>query len=252
MKTQLRAIARRDTEIEANGMSLDNHALEEDEAINDNSKDTSTSNGPVEPDVFGQVLEKMRTLEREWNRESTSCAYETTRREENQEENQEIHAFSLREYIEFLLKLNENANLNDKNAELIERANNLSYIMSDLNTKVKDLENGKKCLITCSNKNSARKSKPSTVIVIAGDSMLTIKGRKLSHRHNTYVKYFPRATVEDLSDYIKPSLRRKPDEIILDIGTKNVKSEEPKKIAETRSYYRKWSAALNGTKIVIF
>lgn len=55
MKTQLCATGRRDTEVEANGITPDNYALEEDEAINDNSEDTNTSNvEPDEPDALSQ------------------------------------------------------------------------------------------------------------------------------------------------------------------------------------------------------
>ena len=43
---------------------------------------------------------------------------------------------------------------------------------------------------------------------------------------------FQGATVEDMSDYIMPSLRRKPEEVILHVGTKNLKFSEPREIAE--------------------
>ena len=33
--------------------------------------------------------------------------------------------------------------------------------------------------------------------------------------------------MEDMSDYLMPSLRRKPSEIILHVGTNNLKSSEP-------------------------
>ena len=63
-----------------------------------------------------------------------------------------------------------------------------------------------------------------------------INSRKLSHQISnqglTYVKAFPGATVEDMSDYITPSLRRKPEEVILHVGTKNLKFSEPREIAE--------------------
>ena len=48
----------------------------------------------------------------------------------------------------------------------------------------------------------------------------------------TYLKAFPGATVEDMSDYIIPSLRRKPEEVILHVGTNNLESSEPRGIAE--------------------
>jgi len=63
-----------------------------------------------------------------------------------------------------------------------------------------------------------------------------INGRKLSSQISnqglTCVKAFPGATVEDMSDYIMPSLRRKPEEVILHVGTNNLKLSEPREIAE--------------------
>ena len=63
-----------------------------------------------------------------------------------------------------------------------------------------------------------------------------INSRKLSSQISnqglTYVKAFPGATVEDMSDYITPSLRRKPEEVILHVSTKNLKFSEPREIAE--------------------
>lgn len=57
-------------------------------------------------------------------------------------------------------------------------------------------------------------------VFIVGDSMLQfINGQKLSSQisnHSlTYVKAFLGATVEDMSNYIIPSLCKKPEEIIL-------------------------------------
>ena len=42
----------------------------------------------------------------------------------------------------------ENADLKEKNAKCSERMDNLAYIVSDLNTKVKVLEEEKACLVT--------------------------------------------------------------------------------------------------------
>ena len=88
---------------------------------------------------------------------------------------------------------------------------------------------------TDANSNPTTRQKPS--VIIAGDSMLKfVNGRKLSnllsHQSSTYVKTFPGATVEDMSDYVMPSLRRKPTEVILHVGTNDVKTSEPREIAE--------------------
>ena len=88
-----------------------------------------------------------------------------------------------------------------------------------------------------STSNSAQSTDQKPCVIIAGDSMLKfINGRKLSSQISnqslTYVKAFPGATVEDMSDYIMPSLRRKPEEVILHVGTNNLKSSKPREIAE--------------------
>ena len=44
------------------------------------------------------------------------------------------------------------------------------------------------------------------------------------------VKYFPGATVGDMSDYIKPVLRRKPDTVILHVGTNITTNKEASEI----------------------
>ena len=85
--------------------------------------------------------------------------------------------------------------------------------------------------------NSAQSTDQKPCVIIAGDSMLKfINGRKLSSQTSnqslTYVKAFPGATVEDMSDYTMPSLRRKPEEVILHVGTNNLKFSEQREIAE--------------------
>ena len=52
-----------------------------------------------------------------------------------------------------------------------------------------------------------------------------------SVKHKIQIKSFPGATVEDLNDYIKPSLKRKPKNIILQVGTNDLKRKSAKDIA---------------------
>jgi len=52
-----------------------------------------------------------------------------------------------------------------------------------------------------------------------------------SVKHKTQIKSFSGATVEDLNDNIKPSLKRKPKNIILHVGTNDLKRENAKDIA---------------------
>ena len=46
------------------------------------------------------------------------------------------------------------------------------------------------------------------------------------------VKPFPGATTEDMEDFIKPSLRKDPENIIIHVGTNDVNSKEPRLTAE--------------------
>ena len=54
---------------------------------------------------------------------------------------------------------------------------------------------------------------------------------QISNQSLTYVNAFLRATV-GMSNFIMPSLRRKPEERILHVGTNNLKFSEPREIAE--------------------
>ena len=46
------------------------------------------------------------------------------------------------------------------------------------------------------------------------------------------VKSFPGATIEDMEDFVKPLLRKKPDNVVLHIGTNDLNTHEPRLAAE--------------------
>jgi len=70
-------------------------------------------------------------------------------------------------------------------------------------------------------------------VLVIGDSMIKpIIANKLSRAHKVQIKSFPGATTEDLVDYIKPSLKRKPDKIIIHAGINDLKNNNPKTIAK--------------------
>jgi lysophospholipase L1-like esterase len=52
-------------------------------------------------------------------------------------------------------------------------------------------------------------------------------------KHKAQVKSFPGSTVEDLTDYIKPSLKRKPKNIIVHVGTNDLKRKSAKDVAKS-------------------
>eukprot|EP00111_Clytia_hemisphaerica_P008186 TCONS_00023863-protein len=60
-----------------------------------------------------------------------------------------------------------------------------------------------------------------------------IKGFKLSNKSNkVVVKTFPGAKVDCMKHYIKPTLDKKPDAVIIHCGTNDLKLKEPEDIAE--------------------
>ena len=52
---------------------------------------------------------------------------------------------------------------------------------------------------------------------------------------NVIIRTFPGATVKDMVDYIKPSLRLQPAHIIIHVGTNDLKSSEVKTLSENIS-----------------
>ena len=65
--------------------------------------------------------------------------------------------------------------------------------------------------------------------VIVGDSMVkNVRGWDLSNQKNkVIVKSFSGATTEDMEDYLKPILRKEPKNLILYVGTNDLKAMEP-------------------------
>ena len=81
------------------------------------------------------------------------------------------------------------------------------------------------------NNNNERARKP--VTVIAGDSIIQhIRGWSISRSNQVVVKSFPGATTEDIEDFVKPLLRKKPDNVFLHIGTNDLNTQEPRLTVE--------------------
>ena len=67
------------------------------------------------------------------------------------------------------------------------------------------------------------------VTFIAGDSIIQhIRGWSISRSNKVVVKSFPGATIEDMQDFVKPLLRKKPDNGVLHIGTNDLNTREPR------------------------
>ena len=83
-------------------------------------------------------------------------------------------------------------------------------------------------------KNAVENNNPVTITI--GDSMIKrLRPDKISKsvKHKAQVKSFPGSTVEDLTDYIKPSLKRKPKNIIVHVGTNDLKRKSAKDVAKS-------------------
>ena len=46
------------------------------------------------------------------------------------------------------------------------------------------------------------------------------------------IKSFSGARVKDMEDYLKPLIRKEPDELILHMGTNNIRDNDPREVAE--------------------
>ena len=80
------------------------------------------------------------------------------------------------------------------------------------------------------NENLQKWSKDINLIV--DDSMLPgIDKRRISKRdRKVKIKNFPGATIDDMYDYVKPLLKKCPDNIILHVGTNNTVNESSKEV----------------------
>ena len=79
--------------------------------------------------------------------------------------------------------------------------------------------------------------KTKTSVVVAGDSRYNVlryvKGWEISTgRQNLSVKSFSGATVDDMSDFLIPTVRKHPDKLIIQAGTNDIRKSDPKTVAD--------------------
>ena len=79
--------------------------------------------------------------------------------------------------------------------------------------------------------NKNPKSKRDSAIIL-GDSMIKHTSgweiaKKLKSEYNVFVRNFPGATTQWMADYMKPSIRPKPNHFILHVGTNDLSSNRP-------------------------
>ncbi|CAB3993600.1 Hypothetical predicted protein, partial [Paramuricea clavata] len=80
---------------------------------------------------------------------------------------------------------------------------------------------------------------PRPNVAIVGDSMLKhinpTQLRRSTRSFNTQIKTFPGAKVSDMEYYVKPTLARTPDHLILHVGTNDVRQSTPQEITNAIS-----------------
>ena len=85
------------------------------------------------------------------------------------------------------------------------------------------------------NKNNNTKTTEPTKVIIARNSMIKhLKGFRMSTKETrVQIAIFPGATTLDITDHIKPIQRKRPDKLILHVGTNNLGGRRnPNKHAE--------------------
>ena len=78
-------------------------------------------------------------------------------------------------------------------------------------------------------------SPSTTTTVIIGDSMIkNVHGWKLGKQvgHRVVVKSFPGATTDEMTHYLKPTLDRDPQKIVLHIGTNDLRKRQPYEVSD--------------------
>ena len=115
-----------------------------------------------------------------------------------------------------------------------------SKSLSSKTTKNRQSKSSKKKPPNKSSRNSSNtlnhnQEGPSPTTVIIGDSIIrNIQGWQLGKEvgHRVVVKSFAGATTSDMSHYVKPTLDKKPDQIILHAGTNDIGKLSPSEIAD--------------------
>lgn len=99
---------------------------------------------------------------------------------------------------------------------------------SDDNHSAASSEQTRKSKQSKATSNSAsNKAQDKKNVVILGDSMIkSVQGWKMSKAKRVISRCFPGSTVKDMVHYVKPTLERNPDELIIHVGTNDLVSKD--------------------------
>ena len=148
--------------------------------------------------------------------------------------------------LEVKLKL-----LEKEKSILIQKVKNLESESSKLRTVIRKDENvkiSKKYTISANNKTAdvltedskeknhdikdQKDTKP--LVIVAGDSVIKdLNGRMMSRKNNVKIYCFPGSTMEDMTDFVKPLLKKNPSHFIFHVGTNDLSCYSPDKIVDS-------------------
>ena len=128
----------------------------------------------------------------------------------------------------------------------------LSDISTSTSSRQVNLTNNDIKKINIIIKDQKRNEKGRSVTVVVGDSIVKkVKGWELSTKDDLLVVgSFPGAKTDDMKFYIKPTLKNKPERIIIHCGTDDLKNSTPQSIAENILSLAKSSQQENNTILV--
>ena len=100
------------------------------------------------------------------------------------------------------------------------------------------------------NKKKQKNIKKSVVVI--GDSIINnIEARGLGNKHHVKVKPFSGASSDDMKDFIKPSIRLKPDVVILHVGTNDLTRKEIDTVKNLEQIHKYIKDESPNTKLII-
>ena len=111
-----------------------------------------------------------------------------------------------------------------------------SFIVKSKNKRKKSKDKGGPNNTLTGKESAPEKQPKERTTLLIGDSMISrIPGKDLGKAvgHRVIVKPFSGATTKAMNHYLKPNLESSPNEVILHIGTNDLKTREPKAVAES-------------------
>ena len=117
------------------------------------------------------------------------------------------------------------SHINELNCEVMKHQKEHSITSTENSTNNNAKREAENDLVKSSLEKSKRMSEKNVFII--GDSILNgLNENGLKKRHNVKVRAHSGATSTDISDHIKPIIRRKPDCVIIHCGTNDITSKE--------------------------